>query len=137
MPGKRSRDKGKVGERELANVLRRYGYDAHRGVQYHGGSDSPDVVGLPDVHIEVKRVERLQLYDALEQSRHDSDDNEFPVVMHRKNRKEWVVIQPLDDWIKLYEGAEELYRQPREKAEFSLPGFLKGLLEKLRGSRLV
>ena len=98
---KASRDKGKRGERELARKLREYGYDAHRGVQYHGGADSPDVVGLPGVHIECKRVERLMLWDALEQARRDAGDN-IPVVMHRRNDCPWVVVMELEDWIKLY-----------------------------------
>ena len=70
--GKPSRDKGKRGEREIAGLLRDYGYDARRGVQYHGGADSPDVVGLPGVHIEVKRTETLSLYPAMEQAKHDA-----------------------------------------------------------------
>lgn len=100
--GKMSRDKGKRGERELAGILRGYGFDAKRGVQYHGGPDSPDVTGLPGVHIEVKRTEKLSLYDALAQSRADSGPEEMPVVIHRRNDCEWVVIQPLPDWIELY-----------------------------------
>lgn len=100
--GKMSRDKGKRGERELAGILRGYGFDAKRGVQYHGGSDSPDVTGLPGVHIEVKRTEKLSLYDALAQSRADSGPEEMPVVIHRRNDCEWVVIQPLADWIEIY-----------------------------------
>lgn len=99
--GKLSRDKGKRGERELAGILREYGYDAKRGVQYHGGPESPDVTGLPGIHIEVKRTERLSLYDALAQSKADAG-NDMPVVMHRRNNSEWIVIQPLEDWINLY-----------------------------------
>ena len=96
-----SREKGKRGERELASKLREYGYEARRGVQYKGAPESPDVTGLPGVHIEVKRTERLSLYDALSQSKSDAGED-MPVVMHRKNNSEWVVIQPLEDWIKLY-----------------------------------
>lgn len=102
--GKASRDKGKRGERELASKLREHGYDARRGVQYHGGPDSPDVIGLEGVHIEVKRVERLSLYDALSQAKADAGPGEMPVVMHRRNNCEWVVIQPLEDWINLYKN---------------------------------
>lgn len=103
--GKMSREKGKRGERELASKLREYGYDAKRGVQYKGSPDSPDVVGLAKIHIEVKRTERLSLYDALSQSKGDAGAD-MPVVMHRKNNCEWVVIQPLEDWIKLYRAYE-------------------------------
>lgn len=99
--GKPSRDKGKRGEREVASLLRSYGYDAHRGQQFHGGKESPDVVGLPGVHIEVKRTEAFRLWDALSQAKADAGDD-MPVVIHRKNDCEWVVVQPLKDWIELY-----------------------------------
>lgn len=135
--GKASREKGKRGEREASNFFKSYGYDTKRGVQYHGGPDSPDVAGLPDVHLEVKRVQALRLYDALSQSIGDADGSELPVVMHRKDREGWVIIQPIEDWMLLYEGAEELYRQSGEKAEHGLRGFLEGLLETLRRDRMV
>ena len=96
-----SKEKGKRGEREVAAFLRSQGYDARRGVQYQGGQDSPDVVGLPGVHIEVKRTERFDLYGALSQSKGDAG-TEMPVVIHRRNECEWVVVQPLKDWIELY-----------------------------------
>ena len=35
------------------------------------------------------------------------ETGEMPVVMHRKNRKEWLVTMPLDDWMKLYEKMVE------------------------------
>lgn len=97
-----SRQKGKRGELELSRFLRDRGYDARRGVQYQGGTDSPDVVGLPGVHIECKRTERLELYDALDQSRRDAGDGEIPVVMHRRNNCDWVCILRLDDFLRLY-----------------------------------
>ena len=82
--------------------LREYGYDSRRGQQYCGSNGDADVVGLPGVHIECKRVERLNIYDAIEQSKNDARDGENPVVMHRRNRKEWLVTMPLDDWMKMY-----------------------------------
>jgi len=104
--GKTSREKGKRGEREVASFLREYGYDARRGVQYHGGKDSPDVVGLPGIHIEVKRTERLHLWDALAQAKADAGDN-IPVVFHRANDCQWVVIMDARDWMKLFQAWEE------------------------------
>ena len=97
-----SRNKGASGERELASVLREYGYEARRGQQFSGANGDPDVVGLPHVHIECKRVERLNIYDAMEQSKRDARDDEMPVVMHRKNRKQWLVTLSLADFIELY-----------------------------------
>jgi Holliday junction resolvase len=101
--GKPSRDKGKRGEREFAGELRHKGYDAHRGQQYHGGADSPDVVGLPGIHIEVKRTEKLRLWDAVAQAVRDAAKKMLmPIVAHRKNGKPWVVILLLDDFLRLY-----------------------------------
>lgn len=97
-----SRNKGASGERELANKLKEYGYDARRGQQYCGANGDADVIGLDGIHIECKRVERLNLYDAMAQSVHDAKENENPAVFHRKNRCEWLVTMRLDDWIELY-----------------------------------
>ena len=97
-----SRAKGSVGERELARKLREYGYNARRGQQYSGINGDADVIGLQGVHIECKRVEKLNIDDALSQSIRDAKENEIPVVMHRKNHTEWKVTMRLEDWIKLY-----------------------------------
>ena len=99
-----SRQKGARGERELAKKLREYGYETRRGQQYSGANGDADVVGLPGIHIECKRVERLNLYDAMSQSRHDARDGEIPLVMHRKDNCEWLVTMRLDDFMELYDG---------------------------------
>lgn len=104
--GKLSRDKGKVGEREVAQILREQGFgEARRGVQYSGGPGSPDVVGLPHVHLEVKRTERLNLYGALAQAIDEAAAGETPVVVHRSSRRDWVAILPLDKYLELYKAA--------------------------------
>lgn len=97
-----SREKGKRGERELARILRGYGYDTRRGQQYCGANGDADVIGLPGIHIECKRVERLNIDDAMSQAKGDCKDGETPVVMYRKNNAEWMVVQPLKDWMELY-----------------------------------
>lgn len=102
-----SRDKGARGERELAGVLRHHGYETHRGVQYKGGPQSPDVEGLPHIHIECKRVERLDIYAAIDQSRRDAQGSgDLPAVFHRKNNCDWLVTMRLDDWMRIYKGEE-------------------------------
>lgn len=104
--GRTSRDKGKKGERELAALLREYGYDTRRGVQYNGADGSADVVGLPGIHIECKRVERLDLYGAMAQAERDARDGEIPAVFHRRNRTGWKVTLNLDDFMEIYEEWE-------------------------------
>jgi Holliday junction resolvase len=93
-----SRNKGQRGERELARRLTAEGFPATRGVQYHGGADSPDVrcTSLPGIHWEVKRTERLRLYEALAQARHDAG-GKLPVVAHRANNAPWVAILSFTD----------------------------------------
>lgn len=97
-----SRNKGKEGERELARLLREYGYNARRGQQYCGASGDADVVGLPGIHIECKRVERLNIEEAMRQAARDRRAGQYPTVFHRKNNKSWLVTMQLDDWIELY-----------------------------------
>lgn len=71
MPGKSSQRKGANGERELAALLREYGYPVERGGSLSFG-EVPDVTGLPGVHIEVKRVERLNVPEAMKQAMRDA-----------------------------------------------------------------
>lgn len=99
-----SRDKGKRGELELAKYLSDRGFLAKRGQQFHGGADSPDVAcaSLPGIHIEAKRVERGALYDWLAQAIRDAGKHKTPVVMHRKNKEEWVAILRLEDFLSLF-----------------------------------
>ena len=96
-----SKQKGARGERELANKLKEYGFDCRRGQQYCGASGDADVIGLPEIHIECKRVQRLNITDAMSQAIGDCK-GKIPVVMHRKDREEWLVTMRLNDWIELY-----------------------------------
>lgn len=96
-----SKKKGAKGERELASKLRDYGYDCRRGQQYNG-IEGEDVVGLDYIHIEVKRVQALNLDEAMEQAKRDSKAGQLPAVFHRKNNKKWKVTMELEDWINLY-----------------------------------
>lgn len=104
--GRSSKRKGKIGELEVANLLKVAGFNAHRSVQYCGATgDAPDVVveGLP-LHIEVKRVERLNLKQAYQQAVHDSKangKNEIPVIFHRRSRQPWMVMLSADDFLTL------------------------------------
>lgn len=102
-----SRQKGARGERELAEKLREYGYEVRRGQQYSGANGDADVVGVPGLHIECKRVEKLNLDDALAQSVRDARDGEMPVVMHRRNRTEWKATVRLDDFMDIWERSKQ------------------------------
>ena len=106
--GKLSTLKGKVGEREVAALLREYGFEGKRGVQYQGGKDSADVTGLPGFHIEVKRTEKFALEAALSQAKEDCGGN-IPAVFHRKSKNDWVVVMDARDFIKLVTEREETF----------------------------
>jgi hypothetical protein len=93
-----SRNKGKVGEREFASLLREHGYDARRGQQFSGSPDSPDVVSeaLAWLHVEVKRVQSLNLTDACVQAERDQTKSGLTkklawIVAHRRNHAPWFI----------------------------------------------
>ena len=105
--GAMSKEKGKVGEREVAALLRGHGVEARRGQQFSGGDDSPDVVhSMGGLHLEVKRTEKLQLWPAFEQANRDAG-GDTPVVVHRANHRPWVAILPLGDLIELWKKANQ------------------------------
>ena len=83
-----SRRKGKAGELEFSRLCRAEGYDVHRTAQYCGKTgEAADCIGLPGIHIEVKRVEHLNIDDAL---------------AHRRNNARWKITMDAADWFKLY-----------------------------------
>lgn len=104
--GKFSRNKGKRGEQELATKLKGLGFDgAYRSQQYCGSAVSADLLGVPGVHVEVKRCESLSLYKAYEQAKRDTGDSGYiPTLFHRRNGKPWLVVLSLEDWAKLYQS---------------------------------
>ena len=103
--GRSQQRKGARGELELAELLKGYGFDVKRGGSMSFGA-VPDLVGLPGVHIEVKRVERLNVDNAMQQAVDDAArfGDGIPVLFHRRNRRPWLVTMQLDDFIKLYRG---------------------------------
>ena len=103
MSGKASQRKGAEGERELAAILRGYGYEITRGGSLSFG-EAPDLTGLPGVHIEVKRVERLNVPEAMRQAVRDSERfrDGLPALFHRRSREPWLVTLRIEDFMALY-----------------------------------
>lgn len=103
--GAKSQRKGRAGELELVRLLNDSGIPARPGVPVSYGS-TPDVVGVPGIHTEVKRVERLNVHEAMGQAVKDSQKfgDGLPAVFHRRNRTGWLVTMELSDWLKLYKG---------------------------------
>lgn len=108
-----SKQKGAVGERELAQLLRNQGWmDARRGVQYSGLKGDADVVGIDGIHIECKRVQQVSDERWLEQAERDARIGEIPVVIYRRNHEQWKVLLRQDIasiiWLTLTEEQKEL-----------------------------
>ena len=103
--GKMQRDKGKAFELKVANLLKEYGYDTHRSAQFCGKTgQAADVVGVPGLHIECKAVERMTLYEWMEQAIRDSEaegKGNIPIVIHKQNRKDILVSMRFEDFMKL------------------------------------
>lgn len=99
-----SKKKGAAGEREFANLCRKEGYDVRRTAQFNGKElgSLADVVGLPGIHVEVKRVEALNVNKAMEQAIRDNASEDVPIVAHRKNGTEWLITMTAKDWFDLY-----------------------------------
>ena len=132
-----SREKGKRGERQWRDELRANGYAARRGQQFSGSPESPDVVcdDLPWAHFEVKAVEKLNIYDAIDQARGDCGAR-VPLVAHRRSFRPWLVTMTAEVFFQFLRGAlppestcptasrpagkesnESKEQQPNEKAE--------------------
>lgn len=101
-----SRQKGKVGEREFADELKEHGFDARRGQQYSGlGGDDVVVAGRPDWHLEIKRVQRLNVPQAMAQALADAGER-TAILAHRQNRSPWLITMTLPAWLALVAKAD-------------------------------
>jgi len=114
-----SRSKGKRGELEFVRLCRDEGFDARRTAQYCGNSgEAADVVGLPGIHVEVKRVETLNVEKAMQQARRDAGKSgRVPIVAHRRNGEKWKITMDAADWFALYRESELLNSEVRENEQ--------------------
>jgi hypothetical protein len=99
--------KGKRGELEAAAEINRILPHAHarRACQFSGTETSSDVVapGLKNLWIEVKRVERLNIHDVMNIAKEQCGQL-TPVIVHRRNKKEWLLTIRLEDVVRLAHG---------------------------------
>ena len=105
-----SKQKGKAGELEFSHECEKYGFtDVHRTAQTNGKLENSlaDCEGLEGIHVEVKRVEKINIDLAMEQAIRDLEtkkEKRIPVVFHRKNRKPWKATMLFEDWVKMYKA---------------------------------
>lgn len=110
--GKRSRRRGKTGERELCKELDRLGLPGFRRSQQntgrHGDADIENSIIETELLIECKRVERISINAVMKRAMEDAHaKNRIPVIAHRKNHHPWLLTICLDD---LWGFVEELLR---------------------------
>lgn len=107
-----SKTKGKEGELEACHFINNLTtLTMRRTAQFNGKEldSKADIVGMPGIHVEVKRVQALNINLAMEQAVRDSSGtSEIPIVMHRKNRTPWLITMEADKWLKLYEAYKEV-----------------------------
>jgi Holliday junction resolvase len=100
-----SRAKGARGERELAGFLTDQGFPAKRGVQFSQGrfglTESDVVCDSLPLHIECKRVEAGNPYVWLAQAERDAKPGKIPVVFHKRNDHEWIVVLSAEKFIEI------------------------------------
>jgi hypothetical protein len=96
------RAKGREAEREVANIWRGAGLE----VRNLEGTGDHLVIGRarngsPTIHSEVKRQERLKLWEWLEQAESEAPHSAIPVVSFRRSRGRWYACLPLEDLAEL------------------------------------
>lgn len=94
--GRKSRRKGASGEREFRDLLRRHGFAARRDGRLDDDLDHD----VPETHFEVKRRERYEIDDWLEQAERDAAGR-VAVVAFRKSRQPWRVIVDAEHYLAL------------------------------------
>ena len=113
--GKSSRAKGVNGERESADIFRRYGFEVVR--LQNNVLDAGDftatrignelsmtdlsIVGSLTLLVDAKRRERLNLVAASKQVEAVARDGQVPAVAYRPNREPWRVSLRLEDFARL------------------------------------
>ena len=107
-----SKSKGTRGEHEIEKILQDHGIHAFRNDQiFKGGKGNPDVfaeIAGIQLHIEVKRCERLNVTEAMHQAERDSMENALPVVAHRRNREKWLITVRLEDLLNIISEKKDI-----------------------------
>ena len=101
-----NKKKGSRGERALRDVWKSHGYkEAHRSGQFSAkGESSADIEGIdPRLHIECKVGYTYKtIYDFMGQAVSDAKEGQIPIVNCKMDRKEWLCVMRLDDFIELW-----------------------------------
>ena len=119
--------KGDTFERELATYFNETAdiSTAYRAPLSGGGKVSSDggadLIGVPDLFVEAKRVERLNFMDAIRQAERNSQETnspETPIVINRRNRmttEDSICFLRLKDFMKYYNAYLKLTGRQKSK----------------------
>lgn len=91
MPKINARVKGQKGERDACKFLEEFGWTANRNWQAAGAKERPDLHTDFPAHLEIKNVEKLNIWAAMEQAMRDAKPGTEPIVMFKRNRSKWLV----------------------------------------------
>lgn len=113
-PGRGSRSKGKVGEREVVQrfvaagipARRRWEEQSRKGGQLHGdlGVQIGEDTEL-EVYAEVRRQETLRIPTWLREIEDKAPEGWGRALIFRRSREDWHVAIPLDDYIALLKAS--------------------------------
>jgi hypothetical protein len=98
--GKRQRQRGAETEREVCDEISNgMGWTVKRelGQARDGGCD----IRLAQFVLEVKRRKSIAVYEWVDQAKAACAPYEIPVVVCRGDKREFLVIQRLEDWMKM------------------------------------
>lgn len=102
-----ARNKGKRGELEVVNLLKRYGYKAKRiGLMESNGIDKGDV----KVDLDIERIISCKIGDKVPKFIYDAMRNDEDFVFMRRNREKWIVAMDSDTFIFLLNNLMEQVR---------------------------
>lgn len=104
---RRPKSKGTRGEKEVQELLRDAGYTRTKRNLGSGAQGGGDLIeSIPGHSIEVKRVERLNVWKALAQCEAAASPTDVPLLVFRRNRSRWYACVPLDDYLPLVEASQ-------------------------------
>lgn len=128
--------KGSRGELEVAKLFKDYGYeDARRSQQYCGVAGDADVIGVPNLHIEVKRRQGSEMRKFIAQAESDCAEGSLPVVCYRDDRKPWVAVMKWEAFEKIYRTSKLMIRIEAKACKNNL--FYKWLSDAVRHSPFI
>jgi hypothetical protein len=88
-------------------MFRALGWAARRNFG-SGSQGGGDIIGGPQgIHVEVKRRERCEIWSWIAQAAAEARPTDMPAVFFRRNRSQWYVAVPADEFLALVKFREQ------------------------------